>query len=141
VAAVAAVSGTIGGVPAANQPEWSVAPKQPVPVLAMHGRADTHVPYDGGRAAQSRGPSSAISVSRSIAVWVQADACSPEPQVESTGGGRVERQSWSGCRDDTEVLLYSIDGWGHEWPKGNVLGGFEAAATIWQFFERHRITP
>jgi polyhydroxybutyrate depolymerase len=142
VAAAAVASGTIGGVPAANEPEWSVPrPKQPVPVLALHGRADTHVPYDGGRAAQSRGKSSAISVSRSIGIWVDADGCDPEPRVESMGGGRVERQAWSGCRDDAEVVLYSINGWGHEWPKENSLGGFEAGDTIWRFFERHRITP
>lgn len=142
VAAVAVASGTIGGVPAANEPEWSVPrPKQPVSVLALHGRADTHVPYDGGRAAQSRSMISAISVARSIGFWVDADGCDPKPQVESMGGGRVERQAWSGCRDDAEVVLYSIDGWGHEWPKENSLGGFEAGATIWRFFERHRITP
>jgi polyhydroxybutyrate depolymerase len=142
VAAVAVASGTIGGVPAPNEPEWSVAPpKQPVSVLALHGRADTHVPYDGGRAAQSRGKSSAISVSRSVGMWVSADGCDPEAQVESMGGGLVERQAWSGCRGDTEVVLYSLNGWGHEWPKENSLGGFDAAATIWRFFERHRITP
>jgi polyhydroxybutyrate depolymerase len=142
VAAFAVASGTIGGVPAANEPEWSVPqPKQPVPVLVLHGRADTHVPYDGGRAAQSRGRSSAISVARSIGIWVDADGCDPEPHVESMGGGQVERQVWSGCRDDAEVVLYSINGWGHEWPKENSLGGFEAGATIWRFFERHRITP
>jgi len=142
VAAVAVVSATIGGVPAANEPEWSVArPKQPVPVLALHGRADTNVPYDGGRAARSRGKSSAISVARSIRFWVDADDCDPEPQVESMGGGRVERQAWSRCRDDAEVVLYSLNGWGHEWPKQNSLGGFDAGATIWRFFERHRITP
>jgi polyhydroxybutyrate depolymerase len=142
IAAVAVVSGTIGGVPAANEPEWSVPrPKQPVPVLALHGRADIHVPYDGGRAVQSRGKSSAISVSRSIGMWVDADGCDPEPKVESIAGARVERQTWFGCHDSAEVVLYSIDGWGHEWPKSNLLDGFEAAATIWQFFERHWITP
>jgi polyhydroxybutyrate depolymerase len=141
VAAVAVVSGTIGGVPAANELEWSVPrPKQPVPVLALHGRADTHIPYDGGRAAQSRGKSSAISVSRSIGMWVDADGCDAEPQMESMGGARVERQTWSDCRDGAEVVLYSINGWGHAWPKANSLGGFEAGAAIWQFFERHRIT-
>jgi polyhydroxybutyrate depolymerase len=140
VAAVAVASATIGGVPAANEPEWSVPrPRQPVPVLALHGRADTHVPYDGGRAAQSRGKSSAISVARSIGFWVDADGCDREPRVESMGAGRVERQAWTGCRDDSEVVLYSLDGWGHEWPKANSLGGFDAAATIWRFFERHRI--
>ncbi len=139
VAAVAVASATIGGVPAANEPEWSIArPKHPVPVLALHGRADTRVPYDGGRAAQSRGKSSAISVARSIGTWVDADGCDPEPQVDSMGDGRVERRAWSGCRDDAEVVLYSLNGWGHEWPKENLLGGFDAAATIWRFFERHR---
>ena len=142
VAVVAVASATIGGIPAANEPEWIVPrPKQPVSVLALHGRADTHIPYDGGRGAQSRGKSSAISVARSIGFWVVADGCAPEPEVESMGGDRVERQAWAGCRDDSEVVLYSIDGWGHEWPKANSLGGFDAGATIWRFFERHRIVP
>ena len=142
VAAVAAASATIGGVPAANEPEWTVPrPKHPVPVLALHGRADENVPYEGGRAAQSRGKSSTISVARSIGLWVDANGCDPDPQIESMNGGRVERQSWSGCGDDAEVVLYSLDGWGHDWPQENSLGGFDAAATIWRFFERHRRMP
>jgi polyhydroxybutyrate depolymerase len=142
VAAVAVASATIGGVPAANEPEWSVVrPKQPVAVLAIHGRADTSVPYEGGRAAQSRGNSSAISVERSIRLWVNADDCNPEPQVELMAQDRVERQAWSGCRSDSEVVLYSLSSWGHEWPKENLLGGFDAAGTIWRFFERHPRTP
>jgi polyhydroxybutyrate depolymerase len=142
VAAVAVASATIGGAPAANEPEWSVVrPTQPVPVLAIHGRADTSVPYEGGRAAQSRGDSSAISVERSIRLWVNADDCDPEPQVELMSQNRVERQAWSGCRNDSEVLLYSLSSWGHEWPKENLLGGFDAAGTIWRFFERYPRTP
>ena len=141
ITAVAVASGTIGGMPAANEPEWSVLrPKQPVPVLALHARDDTHVPYDGGRGAHSRGTSSAISVSRSIGFWVDADGCAPEPMVESMVGARVERKSWSGCRGSAEVVLYTINGWGHEWPKANSLGGFDAGAAIWRFFERHQIT-
>jgi polyhydroxybutyrate depolymerase len=141
VAAVAVASATIGGVPAANEPEWSVVrPKQPVAVLAIHGRADTSVPYEGGRAAQSRGNSSAISVERSIRLWVNADDCNPEPQVELMAQDRVERQVWSGCGSDSEVVLYSLSSWGHEWPKENLLGGFDAAGTIWRFFERHSRT-
>jgi polyhydroxybutyrate depolymerase len=142
VAAVAVASATIGGVPAANEPEWSVVrPNQPVAVLAIHGRTDTNVPYDGGRAAQSRGNSSAISVERSIRLWVNADDCNPEPQVELMAQDRVERQAWSGCRNNSEVVLYSLSSWGHEWPKENLLGGFDAAGTIWRFFERHPRTP
>ena len=142
VAAVAAVSATIGGTPAANEPEWTVPrPPRPVPVLALHGRADEHVPYDGGRAEKSRGKSSTISVTRSVGLWVDANGCDPDPRVQMMNGGRVERQSWSGCGDDAEVALYSLEGWGHDWPQKDPLGGFDATATIWLFFERHRRTP
>jgi polyhydroxybutyrate depolymerase len=142
VAAVAIVSATIGGTPGANEPEWSVVrPKQPVAVLAIHGRADTSIPYEGGRGAQSHGKSSAISVARSVGLWVEADGCGVDRQVESMAEGRVERQAWSGCRNDTEVVLYSLNGWGHEWPKESLLGGFDAAGTIWGFFDRHRGNP
>jgi polyhydroxybutyrate depolymerase len=142
VAGVAVVSATIGGVPSAKEPEWSVArPKRPVAVLAIHGRADTSIPYEGGRGPRSRGSSSAISVARSIRFWIDADGCDAKPQVEFTDRSRIERQAWSGCREDAEVVLYSLDTWGHEWPKERLLGGFDAAGTIWQFFAQHRITP
>lgn len=142
VAAVAVASATIGGVPAENEPEWSVVrPKQPVAVLAIHGRDDTNIPYEGGRGTQSHGKSSAISVARSIRFWLDADDCDPEPRVESIGDGRVERQAWSGCRNGAQVELYTVNGWGHEWAKEDSLGGFDAGATIWRFFERHQIVP
>lgn len=142
VAAVAVVSGTIGGAPSGEEPEWSVArPERPVPVLAIHGRADTRIPYDGGPGPQSRGSSSAISVARSIGFWVDVDGCDAKPQVELMDRSRIERQEWSGCRADAEVVLYSLDSWGHEWPNESLLGGFDAARTIWRFFAQHRINP
>jgi polyhydroxybutyrate depolymerase len=141
VAAVAVVSGTIGGVPSANEPEWSVPlPTRPVAVLAIHGRADTSIPYEGGRGPHSRGTGSAISVARSMRFWVDADGCDAKPQVEVTDEGRIERQAWSGCHEGVEVVLYSLDMWGHEWPKESLLGGFDAAGTMWRFFARHRAT-
>lgn len=142
VAAVAVVAATIGGTPSADEPEWTVPrPAHPVGVLALHGRADESIPYEGGRAAQSRGESTAISVARSIGLWVEANACDPEPRVESMNGGRVELRSWSGCDGDADVALYSLDGWGHDWPGRDSLEGFDAAATIWRFFEPHRRNP
>jgi polyhydroxybutyrate depolymerase len=145
VAAVAVVSATIGGTPSADEPEWTIPrPAHPVPVLAVHGRADENVPHDGGRGSGSHGTSTTISVARSINLWVEADACDPRPQVEMTHDGRVERQTWFGCGDDTEVVLYSLEGWGHEWPGGPVtekltegdpLRDFDAAEIIWEFFK------
>ncbi len=140
VTAVAVVSGTIGGAPSAGEPEWSVVrPMRPVSVLAVHGRSDTSVPYEGGWGATNRSKSSVISVARSVAFWVDADACAATPGVELLDEGRIERQAWSGCREDSEVVLYSLDRWGHEWPKESLLGGFDCAAVIWKFFAQHRI--
>lgn len=138
IAAVAAVSATIGGIPSANEPEWTVTrPKLPISVLAIHGFADESVPYEGGRGAQTRGMTSAISVTRSIGFWVQADGCGAKPQSQRIAQGHIEQSVWSHCASDTEVALYSVNGWGHQWPRKDQLGGFDAAQTIWRFFERH----
>ncbi len=142
VAAVAVASATIGGIPGDGEPEWSVPrPSRPVPVLAFHGRSDENVPYDGGRASQSRGKSSTVSVARSVGQWVEADGCDKTPRVAMTQGGRVERRSWSGCGEGAEVVLYSLVGWGHDWPKGDPFPGFDAAEIIWKFFQSHRRAP
>jgi polyhydroxybutyrate depolymerase len=142
IAAVAVASATIGGTPTADEPEWTVPrPKRPVPVLAFHGRADENVPYDGGRASQSRGESSTISVARSVGLWVEADGCDRAPQIAMTHGGRVERRSWSGCGDGSEVVLYSLEGWGHDWPQQDPFPGFDAAEIAWKFFQSHRRAP
>jgi polyhydroxybutyrate depolymerase len=151
VAAVAVVSATVGGTPSASEPEWTVPrPARPVPVLAFHGRDDENIPYDGGRGTESHGTSTTISVSRSIGMWVEADGCDPRPKVETMQGGRVERKAWSGCGEGADVVLYSIDGWGHEWPGGpssakrtaeDPLHDFDAAEITWRFFQRHRRSP
>jgi polyhydroxybutyrate depolymerase len=151
VAAVAVVSAAIGGRASPNEPEWVVPrPSRAVPVLAMHGRRDENVPYEGDRGSESHGKSSTISVARSIGFWRDVDGCDPVPDVETTNGGRVERQTWSGHGRGAEVTLYSLSGWGHDWPggrftarlpAGDPLRDFQAADIIWRFFERHRRSP
>jgi poly(3-hydroxybutyrate) depolymerase len=76
---------------------------------------------------------------RSIEFWVDVDGCNAKPQIVFMDGDRIERQAWSGCREDVGVVLYSLDMWGHEWPKERSLGGFDAAETIWRFFVQTRI--
>ncbi len=150
VAAVAAISATVGGSPSADEPEWVVSrPARPVPVLAVHGRDDESVPYAGGSTVKSRGKNSTISVARSIGLWIDADGCESQPLVERMHGGRVERKTWSACGADSEVTLYSLDGWGHDWPGGQFLEQlpqddplrqFAVTEIVWRFFERQRRT-
>jgi len=151
VAALAVVSATIGGRASPEEPEWvAPRPNRPVSVLAIHGRDDENVPYEGGRGAESHGKSSTISVTRSIDLWRDADGCGGEPIVATTFAGRVERRTWSGCAGGAEVTLYSVADWGHDWPggpytaklpEGDPMRDFSAAEIIWQFFQSHRRSP
>jgi len=148
IAALAVVSGTIGGRPSPDEPEWVLpAPRGAVPVLLIHGRADEHVPYDGGRGRQSKGKSSTISVERSVGLWTAADGCSGAPGIERSLDGRVERKRWGDCTSGAEVELVTLEGWGHDWPGGRHLArlpaddplrGFDAAGAIWSFLTRQR---
>ncbi|MEO8505730.1 MAG: PHB depolymerase family esterase [Acidobacteriota bacterium] len=147
VAATAVVSGTIGGTAAPNEPEWRIADAQaPVPMLILHGRADPNVPYDGGRGERSRGKGETISVARSAAYWVASNACAAAPVTDSLFAGRVAHQVWGACAGGAEVELYTLAGWGHDWPGGpfmerlpadDPLRSFDAAGLIWQFLRRH----
>ncbi|MCG8550884.1 MAG: hypothetical protein MI799_10830 [Desulfobacterales bacterium] len=60
--------------------------------------------------------------------------------------GAVILKSWAECLDNSEISLYSLNGWGHVWPgkafygsleKGHPLKKFDAAQIIWDFFKRH----
>jgi polyhydroxybutyrate depolymerase len=148
VAAAAAVAATIGGQASADDPEWVIPrPTAPVPILLIHGRADEHVPYEGGRGRGSRGEINTISLSRSVAVWVENNGCVPEPTSTSYLEGRVTREVWGECTNGASVALETIEKWGHNWPgpffiektRGDdSLKGFSAAEVVWDFFKQHR---
>jgi len=62
-------------------------------------------------------------------------------------GTRVSTESFTGCQDGAEVVLYKVEGGGHTWPGGlqysaeTVIGktsrDFDASKVIWQFFKEH----
>lgn len=148
VAGIAAVSATIGGRPSKEDPEWRIPPPEaPVSLLAIHGREDTHVPYQGGRGERSHGTIETISVQDSVDLWVRRDECDSTPMPEHLLSGRVIRQSWVNCIQQTAVVLYTLEGWDHDWPGGpffdplpldDPLRGFDAAAVIWDFLQQHQ---
>lgn len=99
------------------------APARPVSVMAFHGMQDRLMPYGGGKGV---GVTNAvyIPVQDSIDMWVGYDGCSPRPQSWTSTSGNVIRAWYSGGREDSEVVLYSIRDGGHSWPGGvRVSGG------------------
>jgi polyhydroxybutyrate depolymerase len=71
------------------------------------------------------------------------------PDADPDDGTRTSIRKWEGCKDDADVLLYTVEGGGHTWPGGwqylgeRMIGktsrDFDASEAIWTFFRtRHR---
>ena len=110
----------------------------PISVLAVHGDADPIAGYTGSSLMgfDLGNPS----VPDRMAAWASFDGCDAEPTVdESTPGLAVTR--WSGCDEGTAVELWTLAGWGHEWPRAEATsqpGVIDATAVILDFFDAHR---
>jgi polyhydroxybutyrate depolymerase len=107
----------------------------PVSVLAIHGDADPIAGYTGSSLMgfDLGNPS----VSDRMAEWASFDGCGSKPAVdESTPGLAVTR--WSGCEEGTVVELWTLAGWGHEWPRAQAAsqpGVIDATTVILDFFD------
>jgi len=143
---LAAIAPVAGALPADLAPRCT-APV-PVAVASFQGTADRLVPYDGGGVARRRGQ--VLSAERSVRFWAVANGCGPSPVSDAPldrvkDGTRVRRDSFPGCRDGREVVLYTIEGGGHTWPSGprsgrrvgRVSREIDATTAIWEFFQRH----
>lgn len=139
-AAVASVSGVLG------TPPDTCKPTRAVPILHVHGTADTTVPYAGGPAAGGLGALAGI-VFRSVdetmktfrARYTCGDAAKP---VSEKGDTRCEE--WTGCKDGAALELCTVKDGGHQWPGGEAtpVGGktskdFAASAAVLDFFAAH----
>jgi polyhydroxybutyrate depolymerase len=77
--------------------------------LAIHGSADTVVPYNGKR------PDRAGSVPRYAARWARRDGCAARPTA-TTPRPRVTHVRYRGCDDGLRVELLRLSGTDHGWP-------------------------
>jgi len=121
-------------------------PASRVSVIAFHGTADHHVPFDGGAptAAFDRHRRVDNSVAYAIDFWRRRDGCAAQPSRERKGS--VVHDAYA-CADGTAVELYAVEGQGHAWPggeKGLRHGNVDAPTTeisatdlMWDFFSRH----
>jgi polyhydroxybutyrate depolymerase len=97
----------------------------PTSVIHIHGTADRLIRYGGGRGqgvAHINGPS-APDVD---AFWRDADHCGAPTTTTSDS----VTTSTAGCADNRSVVLITVDGGGHQWPRF-------ATRMLWQFFAAH----
>ncbi|HSU17478.1 alpha/beta hydrolase family esterase [Longimicrobium sp.] len=134
-AAIAPVSGELT-VPVCRPP-------RPVSVLAIHGTADDHIPFNGGVGSKALARHDARSVAYAIDTWRRLDGCSAAPAAARSG--TVVRTSYGPCARGTTVELIAIQGGPHAWPGGERMARFldrpsdalDASRVIWDFFAAH----
>jgi polyhydroxybutyrate depolymerase len=130
LAAIGIASGTVG-TKADNSFHIIPAPSEPVPVIAFHGKNDNTIPYDGG------GRWDSLSVAYSIKFWVDADGCASSPQKTTKQNGNLIIDDYGGCKDGSEVILYTFMNGKHEWPTLQNDDKFCATDAMWKFFVNH----
>jgi polyhydroxybutyrate depolymerase len=120
-------------------------PYRALPVLHIHGTADTAVPYDGGEGQPAEpvaGDMMFPSVGESTAPWRAVNGCSDETELAYQKGD-ASCVVWKSCGsdDDSVVEVCTIDGGGATWPGGTMpaaLGktsqDLDASARIMEFF-------
>jgi polyhydroxybutyrate depolymerase len=79
------------------------------------------------------------------AQWAKLNHCALTPEtIPATG--KVPGMHYAGCQSNADVILYTVDGMGHQWPGGelqDLLGNnsadIDATVTMWQFFKMHQL--
>jgi polyhydroxybutyrate depolymerase len=114
-------------------------PARPVPVLAFHGLDDKIVPYEGNTPQIMTPP-----IEDWAAAWAARNGCSSTPEI-TTPVDTVTVQTWSTCKNNADVILYTLAGHGHSWPGSSSMPrsitsqAVNATDLIWDFFKSHPI--
>jgi polyhydroxybutyrate depolymerase len=107
---------------------------------AIHGTADTVVPYNGKK------PDRKGNVPRYTARWARRDGCNPTPRT-STPRPLATRFTYTGCDGGTRVSLVRLSGTDHGWPGNrsrprrlprNNPSGFSATTEVLRFIRDAR---
>ncbi|MEV4254999.1 hypothetical protein AB0J52_17745 [Spirillospora sp. NPDC049652] len=141
-ALVCGLGGRLAGVAAVSGLNLARPCSRPAPttIVAFHGTSDPVVPYGGGEpfgGRRARIPSWMVpadgsfdlpAVPASAAAWGRAFACVKTVSAKPASG--VRRRSWTGCRRDARVDLYSVSGAGHAWPGSFAIGAGASTRAI-----------
>jgi len=137
----------VGMVAAAQTLPWSwCTDERPVPMITFHGTADL-VPYEGGPSPDPFNPVVFPSVLDWTASWARRNQCGAGPS-DSVVAADVMRRAYAGCARNAAVVLFTIEGGGHQWPGGKAVPewlfgsashSIDATREMWAFFLEHQL--
>lgn len=124
-------------------------PGRPIPVLMIHGTADRHIPYEGGRGALGRAVEN-LPVREQFLRLAALLGCEGKPRRRFRGPFFRDAFRHAGVRHagaDAEVALWTLPGEGHAWPGGRAWSAaadaptpdFCASEEIWSFCARYSL--
>lgn len=143
----------IGAVGATMPKTMICLPSRPVAAVLIEGTSDPVVPYGGGT--EHNLNLSTLSAEDSAKAWAKIDRCSEKPEkskLSEHGKGSMETKvdTFNGCRENSQVTLYSVKGGGNTWPGGeqyeaeNAVGktdaGLNANEVLWGFFVTRKLS-
>jgi polyhydroxybutyrate depolymerase len=127
-------------------------PSRPVPLVMIDGTSDPVVPYGGGT--EKNLSLATISVEGSAKSWAKIDHCAEKPEKSKLPAGakgsmEIKVDTYEGCQQSAEVVLYSVKGAGNTWPGGeqyeaeNAIGktsqDLNADEVIWKFLGTRKL--
>ena len=137
IAAIASVTGTMNM-------GWftSCNPNRPIPVMEIHGTADSTVSYAASWYTES--------ITDVMDFWVNFNNCNSSsivtavPNTSTTDGCAAEHQLWENGDNGATVEHYKIIEGEHSWPGALFLNGvtnqdIDASEKIWEFFSKYDI--
>lgn len=142
----------------ASMPVEAVSKCQPgraVPVMMINGTADEIIRYDGGPGKfgiNGNAPPMDVALRFASLSGCRSLSAVPLPDTDPNDGTKVVVTSWSGCGPGGGVMMYSVEGGGHQAPARGKTGGgvvlemflgarsrdFDTAEAAWAFFKDFR---
>lgn len=145
IAAFASVAGSL-----TTQFMHSCHPTVSISMMMINGTKDLSVHYHGDPITQKE---ALVSIPKTINFWKRHDQCTSSSQFQQLAQTKsrnhleVKAFRYSGCRNASEVLQFTVVNGGHFWPGGastdtklnqvNIQLGFNASKAIWSFFQHH----
>ena len=122
IAAIGSVSGTML--------EGNPDPISPVPMINLHGTADSVLAYSGG--------DGSTSTTDTLLYWATKNGASPTPVITNlnSGNSSVEKSVYSDTNGITWVEHYKVINGGHVWFDLD-LNGLGTNQLLWDFFKKH----
>lgn len=150
---IAAIGSDVG--PIATKLTFECNPSQPISIVAIQGTVDPSIPINGGIVKHKTlgfGDGGLVeSAKKTMRFWASKNTCSSTTRKETlpalvNDGTTVEKTTYSGCRGNTEVVYYIVNGMGHVWPpkegqvkriSGPTSHNINATKVFWDFFKDH----